>query len=74
MSGLGLACLIVFKEGKTMKAENYKKPIIIRKIRDKVWQRFRQICAAHDISANKNVIKLITEYVEKMEESCNSKE
>ena len=50
-----------------MKAENYKKPIIIRKIRDNVWQKFRVICAAQDISANKNVIKLITEYVEKME-------
>jgi len=52
---------------------DYKKPIIIRKIRDNVWQKFRVICADHDISANKGVIRLITDYVEKMEESCNSK-
>jgi len=57
-----------------MKAENYKKPIIIRKIRDKVWQKFRVICADQDISANKGVIRLITEYVERMEESCKKKE
>jgi len=56
-----------------MKQIQYKKPIIIRKIRDDVWQKFRKLCAKRDISANKGVIRLITDYVEKMEESCNCK-
>jgi len=47
--------------------EVYKKPIVIRKIRDDVWQKFRKLCAKHDISANKGVIRLITNYVERAE-------
>ena len=50
------------------KPANYKKPIVIRKIRDDVWQKFRVICLRHNIkSANRGVIKLIEDYVKKYE-------
>ena len=46
----------------------YKKPIVIRKIRDEVWQKFRDICKEKKIkSANRGVIKLIEDYVKKYE-------
>jgi len=55
-------------------AENYKKPIVIRKIDNSIWQKFRVICKKQGIkSANKGVIKLIAECVAKEEETCSSK-
>ena len=58
---------------------DYKKPIIIRKIRDNVWQKFRVICKNQGIkSANRGTIKLIEDCVAKYEAEygeviCNSK-
>jgi len=50
------------------KPANYKKPIIIRRIRDEVWQKFRVICKKQNIkSANRGVIKLIEDYVSQHE-------
>jgi len=63
-----------------MKKSNvdYKKPIIIRKIANDVWQKFRVICKNQGIkSANKGVINLIAECVAEYESEgevkCNSK-
>ena len=60
---------ILFRlKGGYMKQIQYKKPIIIRKIRDDVWQKFRVICKKQGIkSANRGTIQLIEDCVAKYE-------
>ena len=71
---------ILFRlKGGYMKQIQYKKPIIIRKIRDDVWQKFRVICKKQGIkSANRGTIQLIEKCVAEYEAEygeviCNSK-
>ena len=47
--------------------EDYKKPIIIRKVSSALWARFKKICQAEDISMNRQVKKLVAEYVARWE-------
>ena len=49
-------------------AENYKKPIVIRKIDNSIWQKFKVICKENDPpTANYGVKRLIRNAVKQYE-------
>ena len=54
-------------EGNKMEKQDFKKPIIIRKISSALWARFKKICQNEDVSMNRQIKKLVAEHVARWE-------
>ena len=50
-----------------MEKQDFKKPIIIRNISAALWARFKKICQNEDVSMNRQIKKLVAEYVARWE-------